>query len=96
MNSAARHYLRLVFGENASSSTVIELAARANSSAFTEALVRWTADPTATYTFETEFGSIGRQSVQLLAVPSRSQRGADVMVMMHSTDGENPSADPSH
>ncbi|MBI5958966.1 MAG: GAF domain-containing protein [Chloroflexi bacterium] len=83
-NPIAQNYLRLVFHEAHTPPTIIELAARAQDSAFTEALVRWTAEPMSVHTFETLYQPIGRLTIQLQPVPTGSLRDTDLMVIMQA------------
>lgn len=88
MNPAGQHYLRLLFGEAATTPTLVELAAQAQTPGFIDSLAQWAADPMGVHKFGTQYEPLGPVIVQLQTVPTGSLRSSDLMVMMRALDEE--------
>jgi signal transduction protein with GAF and PtsI domain len=83
-NVAAWRYLEILFGGTMLPLSAIQLAARAEDNAFTEALVTWAADPAATQTIDISYVGLGRFQVDLLPIAHTAGAAPDLLVEMRA------------
>jgi putative methionine-R-sulfoxide reductase with GAF domain len=81
-NTQAQRYLDTVFGAEMTTPTAIDLAARAQNTDLTDALVQWAVDPTQPYTVRISYHKLGTLTVQLQAIPNAQANASDLLMII--------------